>query len=247
MRLLLSETGTPAPGTDLDESALREAYAVPADRAWLRVNFVSSLDGAVTGSDGRSGTINTPADFTVFSVLRALADVVIVGAGTVRAERYPALRDEDPDAPVLAVVSNRGELPPTVAAMTSPQGAALLITCEGADPEAVAAGRAVLGADNVIVVGEDTVDLVSARQALEDRGFRSLLSEGGPSLFGSMLDAGVVDELDLTWAPTLVGGRAGRITAGSALDVALTPMLVLEEDGTVLGRWRVDRAARVDR
>ena len=247
MRLLLDQTGLVSPSlaagqaADLDEAALRTLYAAPADRSWLRVNFVSSLDGAVTGADGRSGSINTPADFRVFSVLRRLADVVLVGAGTVRAEGYPALRDEDPDAPVLAVVSNRGELPPTVAAMTSPQGAALLITCQGAPASTVASAREVLGDDNVLVVGRDRVDLVAARQALEEKQFRSILSEGGPSLFATMLDAGVVDEVDLTWAPTLVGGEHGRITGGPDLDVALTPMLLLEEDGTVLGRWRVDR------
>ena len=241
MRLLLSETGSPAPGTELDEAALREAYAVPADRTWLRVNFVSSLDGAVTGADGRSGSINTPADFTVFSLLRRLADVVVVGAGTVRAEGYPALRDEDPTAPVLAVVSNRGELPPTVAAMTAPRGSALLVTCEAAGAARLEAARSVLGEDNVIVAGADHVDLVAARKVLEDRGFRSILSEGGPSLFAAMLEAGVVDEVDLTWAPALVGGGPGRITSGPGVDVALEPMLLLEEEGTVLGRWRVRR------
>jgi riboflavin-specific deaminase-like protein len=241
MRLLLSESGTPAPGTRVDEAALRSLYATPDDRPWLRVNFVSSLDGAVTGGDGRSGSINTPADFTVFSLLRRLSDVVVVGAGTVRAEGYPALRDEDPDAPVLAVVSNRGRLPATVAAMTSPKGSALLVTCEAADAADVDRARAVLGDENVIVVGSERVDLVAARKSLEDRGFRRILSEGGPSLFGAMLDAGVVDEVDLTWAPTLVGGGPGRITAGPSVDLALTPMVMLEEDGTVLGRWRVDR------
>ncbi len=241
MRLLLSETGSPSPGTDLDEAALREVYAVPTDRSWLRVNFVASLDGAVTGADGRSGSINTPADFTAFSVLRQLADVVLVGAGTVRAEGYPALRDEDADAPVLAVVSNRGELPPTVSSMTSPPGSALLITCAAADADCVSAARVALGDDNVIVVGTDRVDLVAAREALEHRALRSILSEGGPTLFVSMLAAGIVDEVDLTWAPTLVGGSHGRITDGPDLDVALTPMLLVEEDGTVLGRWRVTR------
>ena len=242
MRLLLSETGSPAPGTELDEAALREAYAVPADRSWLRVNFVSSLDGAVTGADGRSGSINTPADFTVFSLLRRLADVVVVGAGTVRAEGYPALRDEDPTAPVLAVVSNRGALPETVAAMTSPQGSALLLTRRGADRVALDRARGVLGDDNVVLVGEDEVDLLQARKALEDRGLRQMLSEGGPGLFGSMLAAGVVDEVDLTWAPTVVGGDHDRIVKAGDLDVALRPMTLVEEDGTVIGRWAVVRA-----
>jgi riboflavin biosynthesis pyrimidine reductase len=139
------------------------------------------------------------------------------------------------------VVSNRGRLPPTVAAMTSPRGSALLVTCEAAGATEVEAARSVLGEDNVVVAGAQHVDLVAARTALEDRGFRSILSEGGPSLFGAMLEAGVVDEVDLTWAPTLVGGGPGRIISGPGVDVALEPMLLLEEDGTVLGRWRVRR------
>jgi riboflavin biosynthesis pyrimidine reductase len=241
MRVLLTESGFPAPGTELDDEALRKVYAAPPDRAWLRVNFVASLDGAGTGADGRSGSINTPADFRVFRLLRRLADVVLVGAGTVRTEGYPALRDEDLAAPVLAVVSRRGTLPPTVAAMRSPRGAALLVTRSGAGPRALREAREVLGEDNVIVAGGDEVDLAEARKALEDRGLKQILSEGGPSLFGTMLEAGVVDELDLTWAPTIVGGSQPRIVRAGDLSVDLTPMALVEEDGTVLGRWRVSR------
>ena len=241
MRVLLTESGFPAPGTELDDEALRKVYAAPPDRAWLRVNFVASLDGAGTGADGRSGSINTPADFRVFRLLRRLADVVLVGAGTVRTEGYPALRDEDLGAPVLAVVSRRGTLPPTVAAMRSPRGAALLVTRSGAGPRALREAREVLGEDNVIVAGGDEVDLAEARKALEDRGLKQILSEGGPSLFGTMLEAGVVDELDLTWAPTIVGGSQPRIVRAGDLSVDLTPMALVEEDGTVLGRWRVSR------
>ena len=241
MRVLLTESGFPAPGTELDDEALRKVYGAPPDRAWLRVNFVASLDGAGTGADGRSGSINTPADFRVFRLLRRLADVVLVGAGTVRTEGYPALRDEDLGAPVLAVVSRRGTLPPTVAAMRSPRGAALLVTRSGAGPRALREAREVLGEDNVIVAGGDEVDLAEARKALEDRGLKQILSEGGPSLFGTMLEAGVVDELDLTWAPTIVGGSQPRIVRAGDLSVDLTPMALVEEDGTVLGRWRVSR------
>ena len=88
MRLLLDASGTPPPARC---STTRRSRAVcrAGDRAWLRVNFVSTLDGAVSGADGRSGSINTPADHRVFRVLRELADAVVVGAGTVRAEGYP--------------------------------------------------------------------------------------------------------------------------------------------------------------
>jgi riboflavin biosynthesis pyrimidine reductase len=240
MRVLLTESGTPAPGTVLDDAGLREVYAAPPGRAWLRVNFVSTLDGAVTGADGRSGSINTPADFRVFQLLRELADVVVVGAGTVRVEGYPALRHESDDAPALAVVSNSGEVPPSIAETATP-GSALLVTRGHADPDALGRAREALGDANVVIAGEDHVDLVMARKALEDRGFRHILSEGGPTLFGSMLEAGIVDEVDLTWAPTMVGGTHPRIVRAGDLELDLTPIALVEEGGSVIGRWRVAR------
>src|SRR3954451_700770 len=91
MHLLLPAPVGPAAGERLDDDTLARLYAYPAldgGESWLRVNFVSTLDGAATGADGRSGSINTGADREVFALLRALADVVLVGAGTARAEGY---------------------------------------------------------------------------------------------------------------------------------------------------------------
>jgi riboflavin biosynthesis pyrimidine reductase len=243
MRLLLDATGSagaPTPGDLCDDSALRLLYAAPAP-SWLRVNFVSTLDGAATGADGRSGSINTEADFVVFQLLRRLADVVVIGAGTARNEGYPPLRDEDGSAPVLAIVSNSGQMPKRLLAADSGPGAVLLITREAAPAVHADEAREALGDDHVIVAGREQVDLAAARKALEDRGLRQILSEGGPHLLNSMLGAGVVDELDLTWAPHLVGGDHLRITAGPALDVPLEPLLLLEQDGSVIGRWAVSR------
>ncbi len=238
MRLLLSETGSPAPGTELDKEALRALYSGPS-RPWLRVNFVSTLDGAATGGDGRSGSINTDADFVVFQLLRELADVVVVGAGTARHEGYVPLRDEDPAAPPLAVVSHTARLPEKLRG--SDEGAVLLVTRGGADPAALDDARGVLGEQQVVLAGDEQVDLVAARKALEDRGMHQILSEGGPTLLGTMLSAGVVDELDLTWSPTLVGGDHTRIVAGPPVDLTLEPVVLVEQDGTVMGRWRVSR------
>jgi riboflavin biosynthesis pyrimidine reductase len=238
MRLLLSETGTPAPGTELDKEALRALYAGPS-RPWLRVNFVSTLDGAATGDDGRSGSINTDADFVVFQLLRELADVVVVGAGTVRNEGYVPLRDEDPAAPPLAVVSHAARLPEKLRG--SEPGAVLLVTRGGADPAALDDAREALGEQHVVLAGDERVDLVAARKALEDRGMMQIVSEGGPTVLGTMLSAGVVDELDLTWSPTLVGGDHTRVVAGPPVDLALEPVVLVEQDGSVMGRWRVSR------
>ncbi|GAA2161511.1 pyrimidine reductase family protein [Pedococcus bigeumensis] len=238
MRLLLDSSSTLAPGQSVDAATLADLYVAPA-RRWLRANFVASLDGAANGADHRSGSINTPADHVVFDLLRRLTDVVVVGAGTVRAEGYPSLRAEDPRAPVLMVVSHRGAVPPSV--VDGPFGSVYLITREGADPATLDASRALIGEEFVLTVGDQAVDFVKMRNMLEDKGFRQILCEGGPSLVNSMLAAGVVDELDLTWSPIIVGGEHPTIARGPDLNLPASPTLLLEEDGTILGRWYVNR------
>jgi riboflavin biosynthesis pyrimidine reductase len=228
MRLLIG----PATGTDGDvsDADLERLYA-PPDRAWLRVNMVSTVDGAATGDDGRSGDINNAADKRVFDTLRRLADVIVVGAGTARAERYRPAR-----VPIV-LVSRRGEVPESLQA--APPGSVLLATCASAP--GLDGARAALGDEHVLVLGDDAVDLGALRAALEARGHRSLLSEGGPHLLRDLLAAGVVDELTATVVPRLVAGDGPRIAAGPAVDVPLELTLLLEEHGTLLGRWRVPR------
>lgn len=229
MRVLLDElTGTG--GEVVDDAALERLYAAPDD--WLRVNFVATVDGAATGPDGRSGSINNAVDHRVFRLLRRLADAVVVGAGTVRGEGYGAV----PGKP-LVVVSRRGAVPPTL--RSAEPGAVLLVTTARA--EGAAEARELLGADQVLALGDDEVDVTRLRPALAERGLRRLLSEGGPQLFRSLLAAGQVDELDLTWVPRLIGGDPHRILAGDGNDVPLAPKVLLEEDGTLLGRWYVVR------
>ncbi len=109
-----------------------------------------------------------------------------------------------------------------------------------ASADGLAEVREQLGADNVLVLGEEEVDLVALKQALADRGWAEQLCEGGPSLFADLLAAGVVDELCWTVVPRLIGGDAVRIATGTEVDVRLRPALLLEQDGTLLGRWLVD-------
>jgi riboflavin biosynthesis pyrimidine reductase len=238
VRLLLDSSGSRAPCGDVDPSELPDLYAAPA-RRWLRANFVATLDGAANGPDDRSGSINTEVDHVVFDLLRRLTDVVVVGAGTVRAEGYPSLRAEDPSAPPLVVVSHSGQLPVSVA--DGPAGSVLLVTRSGADGHALDASRELIGEEFVLTAGADTVDLVVMRNMLEDKGFRQILCEGGPRLLGSLLAAGVVDELDLTWSPVIVGGQHPTIVNGPEVNLPASPTLLLEEDGTILGRWYVNR------
>lgn len=214
---------------DLSDDDLAAAYT-PEREPWLRVNFVSTVDGAATGSDGLSGTINNDADKRVFDALRRRAHCLVVGAGTLREEEYDV-----PRVP-LVVVSRSADLSPTL--RDAPPGRVLMATVGSSD--GLEAAREALGEDNVLVLGEDEIDLVVLKAELARRGWTEQLCEGGPSLFADMLAAGVVDELCWTVVPRLTGGDAVRIATGAEVDVALRPALLLEQDGTLLGRWLVE-------
>ncbi|MFT4264637.1 MAG: dihydrofolate reductase family protein [Nocardioides sp.] len=176
------------------------------DGPWLRVTMVSSADGAATGSDGLSGSINNEADAAVFSALREGADAVVVGAGTARAEGY------GPAGKPLIVI-----------------GHALPDSLEGADGVR-------------LVEGGEAEDLRSLVAGLRAEGLDSLLCEGGPSLLGTLLKAGLVDELCLTFTPRIVSGDGRRIVTGAPLDVPLTLTALVEADSTLIGRWLVSSA-----
>ncbi|HET6166400.1 MAG TPA: dihydrofolate reductase family protein [Marmoricola sp.] len=204
----------------------------PPSLPWLRVNMVSTLDGAANGESGKSGSINNEADKRVFHALREQADAIVVGAGTARTERYRVAT-----AP-LVIVSHRGLVPEQL--VDAPDGKVLLVTC--ADSPGLDGCRSTLGTDQVIVVGDAQVDLAAMRDALVERGFRNLLSEGGPHLLRDLLDADAVDELCLTWVPRVIGGVHPRILEGSGVDVPMRLAVLLEEQGTLIGRWLVERA-----
>ncbi|MDM7831347.1 dihydrofolate reductase family protein [Cellulomonas edaphi] len=214
----------------------------------VRANMITTLDGGGTGPDAVTGSINGPADLRVFQVLRSLAEVVLVGGGTVRQERYRALdvpkhlagqraRRGLPEHIELAVVSRSGALPDELLDAGRPPFVVTAPGCPVLDPL-----RERLGADHVVVSGgPEGVDLAAALDALAALGLGRVLTEGGPSLLGQLVDAGLVDELCLTWSPVLVGGPAPRILEHPAwLSPArrLRPAHLLHADGVLLGRWR---------
>jgi riboflavin biosynthesis pyrimidine reductase len=214
----------------LDDEALAAAYA-PRAEPWMRVNFVSTADGAAQGDDGLSKGINNAADKRVFNLLRTMADCLVVGAGTLRAEEYKV-----PRLP-LVVVSRSGRVPASL--VGAPPGRVTMATIATAPH--LSETRALLGPEQVLVLGEDEVDLVALKAELTARGWLDQLCEGGPHLFGSLVAAGVVDELCHTVVPRLIGGQHLRILAGVHVDVELEPVTLLEQDGTILGRWLVSR------
>ncbi len=248
MRVLIDPRRPSRPGSRAGAADLEELYSYPRRGTWVRANMVSTLDGAAAGTDGRTGSVNTPPDNRVFSLQRDLADVVLVGAGTVRAEGYrrlqPTRRSRVPAT--LAVVTRSGRVPENIRVGKEGRGPALLVTCAAAGEKALDRARTVLGEDAVLVCGKDSVDLRAALDALSLRRLRKVVLEGGPMLLSAALAADVVDELALTVVPSLIGGDATRITNGPALSgahgIPARPYALLEEAGTLLGLYRFHRA-----
>ena len=233
----------------MSPDALALAYSYPelsGAHTWVRANFVSTLDGAATGDNGRSGSINTGADRDVFGLLRALADVILIGAGTARIEGYRratvrapllALRDGRTRHPTMAIVSRSGDIPPLLHQAREDSGEVLLVTCGQAGDEAIDLAREALGEDQVIVEGHESVDLDAALDRLALRGMQRILCEGGPHLMRDLIASGRLDELCLTLAPALVAGDHTRITAGDPVTADFVPRLLIESQGTLLGSW----------
>lgn len=240
--------GAQEPLDSLD--GLADAYAYP-DRAagpWLRANMVASLDGAAW-HDGRSQGLSSAADLRIFGTLRALADVVVVGAGTVRQEGYrPAKAREafaarraaagQSPAAVIAVVSARLDLDFSLPLFTAPLVPTIILTGATAPPERVTA--ATKAGAYVVTAGDGAgADPVRAVRELAARGLTRMLHEGGPRLLAQFTAAGVVDELCLTIAPLLTAGDAPRIMNGPGVTVPerFSPASILEEDGFLFTRY----------
>ncbi|CCK26748.1 Riboflavin biosynthesis protein RibD [Streptomyces davaonensis JCM 4913] len=228
---------------------LADAYAYPdTAEPWLRANMVSTLDGAAQ-HDGKSQPISSATDMRIFGTLRALADVVVVGAQTVRQEGYrPArARAEFADrraaagqgpAPAVAVVTASLDLDFSLPLFTSPLVPTVVLTGASAAPGRIAAAeragvRVVLAGDGAGVEPERVV------QGLAGLGYRRLLTEGGPTLLGQFVAADVLDEICLTVSPMLAAGDAQRIAGGPSVEVPRKFALVslLEEEGFLFTRY----------
>ncbi len=229
-----------------DQHDLLQRYATnDRDTPHLRVNFVASLDGAAT-KDGVSGGLNNEADHQVFHTLRMLCDVLLVAAGTVRAEGYEDLRVTDdqsawrtanglPAHPVMAVVSASLDLDPQAPLFTKAPVRPLVFTTDTADVERRALLQPVA---DVVSAGEREVDPAAVISHLRDLGLPQILCEGGPRWFGTLIAAGLVDEMCLTLSPTLEGGNASRIAhGGPAPGTDMELASVLRHRDTLLLRY----------
>ncbi len=226
----------PAPGPGPD---LATHYAYPPDLAtpYVRVNFVSSADGAVSVG-GRSGALGSAADRRVFGTLRQLADVILVGAGTVRAEDYGGARRPTrgrPAPPPVAVVTGSAGIDPASRLLTDTTTPPIVLTTAAAPADRRAA-LAAAGADVAVL---ESLEPPALLVELGRRGLYRVLCEGGPALHGALIAHDAVDELCLTLAPLAAGGDAGRIARGpgDADPRPLSLVAALHEDGALFLRY----------
>ena len=237
--------------TDEDLRRLRRAPDLGPGRMWTRMVFISSADGSAA-LEGRSGGLGSPADARQFALAREDADVILVGAGTVRAEGYEgpllapaacrrrAAEGRAPHPPV-AVVSGSADLDPGSAFFAQAPVRPLVVTTDRAAREHPRRVAALAEAANVVTAGEEAVEGPALLAALAARGMRVVHGEGGPALFGSLAAADLVDELVLSIAPVLAGGSGPRVLAAPHDDGALPTRLhlveVLHEDSMLFARY----------
>lgn len=203
-------------------------YADPPDG--VRANMIFSADGAAAFG-GRAGPLSCPTDQRLLNILRGLADVVLVGAGTARAENYGPVKLSDAarhrrhhegraEPPPIAVVSRSGELPPRL--FSNPDQPPILVTC------AHTAARQDPDDDrqHVMVAGEDSVDVARAVAMLRERGMHRILCEGGPTLLDELVEADAVTEICVTLAPKLAASQpVGHRTHPARLPTPVTMQL----------------------
>jgi riboflavin-specific deaminase-like protein len=233
-----AETTVAAQLAELDCKAL-----APADRPYLALNFATTLDGRAAIS-GRSGPIGSEVDTEMLQRLRTRFDAVMIGAGTMRAERYgrivsdPALRAYRERTglahdPLAVIVSNRLELPWDAPLFTDGGGRCVVFTASEEEPPETATPVH-------CVRHPDGVELDHCLEWLRaERGIRSVLCEGGPTLHGRLREGNLADELFLTIAPKLAGGEGPRILEGALAEVAELELgWLLERDGELFARYR---------
>ena len=240
-----------------DDVAPADAYLDPVraarpDRPWVLLNMVASADGA-TVVNGVSDSLGGEGDRAIFLYLRSLADAILAGAGTVRAEGYgpPKVREEQREArakrgqrprPRLCVATRGAGFDWSAPLFGDPDNRPIILCPADAPGERLDEARK--HAD-VIAEGQGTLDLPEALRRLAEDGVGVLLCEGGPSLNGTLLEQGLVDELCLTISPTLVGAGGGATIVGEPelpAPVGMELVAVLEQDGDLFLRYLLPRS-----
>jgi len=231
-----------------DDVSPYDVYGGAQPTRLVRINMVASVDGRVTDDRGRSAGLGGDGDFQVFRALRALADGILVGAGTARTEGYgphrltrdlAALRRANGrDAPAAVIVVSRSlELDTGTPLFTQAVTPTIVLTCASSPRDRRAA---LAGVARVVIAGDDQVDVADGlAQLASDHGIAHVLCEGGPSFNTTLLAAGVADELCLTVAPLLVGHEGAGIAIPPFPPAGLELVSLCEQDGELYSRYAV--------
>lgn len=244
----LTELGPAGAPFDTDDDArLAALYAYPEGltRCWVRANMIQSLDGGATDA-GKSGGLADSGDRAIFSRMRQEADVIVVGASTVRVENYSGVRMPagqrqvrqargQAEVPPIAVVTHRADFDHDAKLFTSTEVPPLILTARATVPDARARFGALAEVVDASRGDAEQVDPAAVLDELNGRGLRRVLTEGGPSLIGLFVERDLLDELCVTLSPTLVGGAAPRIVTGPGQTrVTLRRSHVLADDAGYL-------------
>lgn len=245
---VLGPDGAPIDGTD---GQLADFYAYPSDlhRCWVRGNMIATIDGGATAG-GKTAALGGAGDRIAFEQMRYAADVILVGAATVRTENYSGAQVPVPqrgqrqargqaEVPPIAVVTRSGNLDPDARFFTRTEVPPLILTSSAACNDT---RRRLGGLAEVIDASgprPDEVDPATALDALAERGLFRVLTEGGPLILSLFIESDLLDELCLTIAPFLVGGKAPRIANGPGeVLTRMRPAHVLtDDDGYLYTRY----------
>jgi riboflavin-specific deaminase-like protein len=244
VRRLFPDPGETSPAEQLQD--LKLSSEAGEERPYVVCNFAMTLDGRATIA-GRSGPIGSAVDTEMLQRLRTQTDAVMIGASTMRVERYGRLVEDaelrghreriglrTPD-PLAVLISNSLQLPWDAGLFTAGYGRVVIFTTSEADPPETATSVRCVRMD-----GDGVVLLDALRWLRQERGVRSLLCEGGPRTMAQLAAAGICDELFLTIAPKLAGGDAPRITEGELGKVVEAQLVwLLESDGELFTRYRL--------
>lgn len=230
---------------ELDDDQILDAYPWPEQGTWVRAMMVTTLDGAAAGPDGLSGSISGTADGAVFDAVRRLADAVLVGAGTLRSERYGPLKAKPEDqarraaagqapAPVLVFVSASLDLPWDEPVFAESSCTPIVVTGLAATADRLAEAERHC---DVVRLDVERFDPAAVIAELERRGLRHIVCEGGPTLLHEIVAAGLCDEADITVSPMFAGtSRTPRSPVLEAVS-QLTLAQVIAADSFLMARY----------
>lgn len=224
---------------------IEDAYAWPDSGTWVRAMMVMSLDGAITGADGRSGSISSVTDRAIMKEVRRLSDAVLIGASTMRAEEYSPMR-ADPanveirrslgldDAPVIAIVSASLDLPWGLPAFSDSHRQPIVITTTECDESAARIAEQHCELVRVPGMEEDPGVIIDA---LAERSLSRIICEGGARLLGDLTRADRIDEFDVAVSPTFANNGQALLHAQLSSPVRLALSHVLLDEGFLFTRY----------